>query len=153
MCLYDQLGGVGSAAAIFPGTFRKNADGSYSGRLVGGPDRGQYTIQQPSVGVRLSYDFRLIGHNTQGTTDYFGRHQFFDFTLNRKCLSRYTKASTLQADHSSVWLSAYYGDVANAAIGSLQVSYAGGLEYTDTGAANGRTTGLDPTGVRAAAGA
>lgn len=98
VCLYDQLGGVGSAAAIFPGTFRKNADGSYSGRLIGGPDRGQYTIQQPSVGIRLSYDFHIIGHNTQGTTDYFGRHQFFDFTLNRKYPSRYTLASTLQAD-------------------------------------------------------
>lgn len=36
-----QLGGVGSAAAICPGTFKKNSDGSYSGRLIGGPDRGQ----------------------------------------------------------------------------------------------------------------
>lgn len=35
-----QLGGIGSAAAIFPGTFKKNTDGTYSGRLIGAPDRG-----------------------------------------------------------------------------------------------------------------
>lgn len=36
----QQLGGIGSAAAIAPGTFKKNADGTYSGRLIAGPDRG-----------------------------------------------------------------------------------------------------------------
>lgn len=49
-----QLGGVGSAAAIFPGTFRKNADGSYSGRLIGGPDRGEFYLYLPVR--RLTFD-------------------------------------------------------------------------------------------------
>jgi hypothetical protein len=50
------------------------------------------------------------------------------------------------------YIAAYYGDAAGGAIGSLEVTYAGGIRYTDTGSTNGLSTGLDPTGVRPAAG-
>ncbi len=58
--LGDTLGGFGSGMALVPGTWRKNADGSFGGSLVMVPDRGW---------------------NGRGTTDYAGRLQNFDVTL------------------------------------------------------------------------
>lgn len=55
-----QLGGIGSAAAFAPGTWKKHSDGTYTGTLFAQPDRG---------------------YNVQGTTNYASRHQVFDITL------------------------------------------------------------------------
>jgi len=48
--------------------------------------------------------------------------------------------------------SAYSGSEAGGAIGSMNVTYTGGILYTDPGSTNGLSTGLDPTGVRPATG-
>jgi hypothetical protein len=60
--LGDTLGGLGSAMAMEPKSWKQNEDGSYGGTLVMVPDRGW---------------------NNQGkaTVDYRGRAQFFDITF------------------------------------------------------------------------
>jgi len=57
----DSLGGIGSAIAIKPGSFKKNTDGTYSGTIVAQPDRG---------------------FNVETTIDYQGRQHAIDFVLS-----------------------------------------------------------------------
>lgn len=40
MCSGDTLGGIGSAIAIKPGSFKQNGDGTFGGTLITQPDRG-----------------------------------------------------------------------------------------------------------------
>ncbi|KAF9529605.1 esterase-like activity of phytase-domain-containing protein [Crepidotus variabilis] len=42
----DTIGGIGSAIAIKPGTWKQNTNGTYSGTLVVHPDRG-YNVEEP----------------------------------------------------------------------------------------------------------
>lgn len=89
------------------------------------------------------------GYNIQGTVNYEARHQIFDFTLQRE----HCPAEALRGTCSiHTFITAYYGSETSGAVGSLKLNYEGALLYTDPGSGNGRTTGLDPTGVRPAAG-
>lgn len=68
----DTLGGLGSAMAFVPGSWRQQPDGSYTGQLVMVPDRGW---------------------NTEGTLDFHGRTQRFSIKL-----TPFTGASTTAQD-------------------------------------------------------
>ncbi|KAH8103411.1 esterase-like activity of phytase-domain-containing protein [Cristinia sonorae] len=57
----DSLGGIGSAVAIKPGSFKQNSNGTFSGTLVTQPDRG---------------------FNVDATIDYQGRQHAIDFLLS-----------------------------------------------------------------------
>ena len=59
--LGETLGGFGSAATMLPGSWHRRSDGSFVGKLLMVPDRGW---------------------NTQGTLDFIGRLQRFDFVLS-----------------------------------------------------------------------
>ncbi len=97
----ETLGGFGSGMALVPGSLRMTRDG-VRGTLAALPDRGW---------------------NTQGTSDYRARLQFFDFTLNPQKGAPHTQTG-------------------------LDFVFRKTLLLTDgDGAA---TTGLDPAGVRAA---
>ena len=98
----ESLGGFGSGMALVPGSVRATKDGLH-GRLAMLPDRGW---------------------NTQGTTDYRARVQFFDFALKPE-----TGAPGIQT--------------------SLSLKLKRTLLLTDRDGAP--TTGLDPNGVRQAA--
>jgi len=98
----ETLGGFGSAMALVPGSLKHSRDG-VSGTLAMVPDRGW---------------------NTQGTSDYRGRVQLFDFSLHPQT----------GAPHGQV---------------GLDLRLRKTLLLTDgDGSA---TTGLDPSGMRAAA--
>ncbi|TCD61258.1 hypothetical protein EIP91_008707 [Steccherinum ochraceum] len=57
----DTLGGIGSAIAIKPSSFKPNGDGTFGGTLIAQPDRG---------------------FNVDGTIDYQGRQHAIDFVLS-----------------------------------------------------------------------
>ncbi|TCD69611.1 hypothetical protein EIP91_007034 [Steccherinum ochraceum] len=57
----DSLGGIGSAIALKPGSFKKNRDGTFSGTVITQPDRG---------------------FNVDNTIDYQGRQHAIDFVLS-----------------------------------------------------------------------
>jgi hypothetical protein len=97
----ETLGGFGSGMALVPGSLRTMADG-VGGTLAMLPDRGW---------------------NTQGTSDYRARLQFFDFILHPQ------------------------KSVPNTQIG-LALTFRKTLLFTDGDGAP--TTGLDPDGVRTA---
>ncbi|KAM5537133.1 hypothetical protein V8D89_009279 [Ganoderma adspersum] len=56
----DTLGGIGSAIAIKPASFKKGSNGTFTGTIIAQPDRG---------------------FNVDGTIDWQGRQQIIDFVL------------------------------------------------------------------------
>jgi hypothetical protein len=104
--LGDTLGGFGSAATMLPGSWHKTSDGSYVGKLLMVPDRGW---------------------NTQGTVDFIGRLQRFDFVLTPFYGANTTNQNQLQMTYK----------ITNKLHEKKQKP----------------TTGLDPLSVRPAAGA
>ncbi|HWC64259.1 MAG TPA: esterase-like activity of phytase family protein, partial [Rhizomicrobium sp.] len=74
----ETLGGIGSAMAVIPNSWKKNKDGSYSGILVGVPDRGW---------------------NTQGTLDFRGRTQRFKIRLTPFYGAQTNAQDQLQMDY------------------------------------------------------
>ena len=97
----ETLGGVGSGMAIDLKKWKKRHDGTYTGTLYMIPDRGW---------------------NTQGTTDFRGRLQRFDITLNP-----------------------FYG-AGPAGQNQLTVRYRNSIIFYTWGGQP--TTGLDPSGIR-----
>jgi hypothetical protein len=77
----ETLGGWGSAMAFVPGSWHQKKDGTYTGDLIGVPDRGW---------------------NTSGTLDFRGRTQHFKATFNPFYGASTVAQNQLQLDYKSL---------------------------------------------------